>query len=365
MSYALEQGEPKPSSHNFVFQALSAEEGRRAFVDESIEPYFSVLEVLEIAALTRSPAQDIDTEKQLATLRRQTREQLQAQIGSFTADEASLLKQITLRIDELLGTDFPLITAQPWKILKLDSSCCATAHTRSDSIILAQHGIEEMMRLWHESHDIDKVLAGKGSLLLHEQIHVIQRYHPELFAALYQKLWGFTRVATVRGSPWLQKHILHNPDAYDLGYLLAFDPAASDTSPAKNYQLRTLLIPESPVSPRMGVDFKSVAIETEEDATGWHNKLDDSGMPIYVSFEDFKVFHPLEGRAPQLALKRGGDHPHEILAYSFEAILLYHYLAIPIDNSNDREAIKRIKRVARLVLGNPLRENVSISDFPQ
>ena len=342
-------------AHKFVFRVLSEEEGKKAFVDEAVEPYFSELQALEIAALTRSAARHVATDAQLSIMRGHARDQLQALVSSFSVEEARLLERIALRIDELLGVDFPLIVMQPWKLLKLDSRCCATAHTRGDSIILSTHGVEEMMLVWRESNNIDKVLAGRGSLLLHEQVHIVQRYHPELVATLYEKLWGFVHVAGVRGSSWAQKHLLHNPDAYDLGYLLVFDPVIGDAVPEKSYQLRTLLIPGDAVHPRMGEDFKSMAIRVEKSAQGWRDKLDESGMPVVVPFEDFTGFsHPLEGRAPQVALERGGDHPHEILAYSFEAILLHHYLAVPADNREDEEAMLRIRQAARLMFGAPL-----------
>ncbi len=357
---SLEAASVPLSSNEYVFHALSKEEGSRAFVDESVEPYFSVLGALEIAALTSSPVQPIGSEKELDTLRHRTRQKMQARIGEFSEEEAHLLGLLTARIDELVGGDFPLIASQPWKLLKLNSKCCATAHTRSDSIILARHGIEEMMQLWQESGDIDKVLAGRGSLLLHEQMHIVQRYHPEVFASLYNQLWGFVHVAEVRENLWLEMHVLHNPDAYDLGYLLAFDIGAGSTEPGKVYQLRTLLMPADSTRPKMGRDFKSVAIEVGKDASGWHSKLDGSGNTIYTGFNDFEIFsHPLEGRAPKAALARGGDHPHEILAYSFEAMLKHQYLAGPVSDPREEEVIERISREAKEAFSKALRRDAA------
>lgn len=325
------------------FHILSVEEARSAIIDESVEPYFSILESLEIAALTNSLTQEAKNEKQLTEIRELVKSRFQDWVLPVSKEEASVLNQIAVYIDTLIANDYPIVARQGWKILKVDSQCCgSSAHTRSDVIVLPEKYINQIMQTWRDSQDLKKVLLGRGNILLHEQIHILQRYHPELFRELYRKLWGFVHVNTIQSNPWVERHILHNPDAYDLGYLLNFDPIPDDTTARSFYQLRTLLIPEDKTRPVMGKNFRAIAIETEQTLDGWIYKITESGKPVYISMDDdFK--HPLTGVAPQNALTKGGDHPHEIFAYSFTAILTHHYLGV-IEQDPDKRAV--IKRVA-------------------
>ena len=52
-------------------------------------------------------------------------------------------------------------------------------------------------------------------LLLHEQMHVLQRAEPELFDSLYKDQWGFIRAKSIKICPWIVQHQLLNPDAID------------------------------------------------------------------------------------------------------------------------------------------------------
>ena len=60
-----------------------------------------------------------------------------------------------------------------------------------------------------------RVPLDKMELLLHEQMHVFQRAHAEMFDSLYMGQWGFIRAKTIATCPWIVEHQLLNPDAVD------------------------------------------------------------------------------------------------------------------------------------------------------
>ena len=43
-------------------------------------------------------------------------------------------------------------------------------------------------------------------MLLHEQMHVLQRANPELFAKFYADTWGFVHADSIAADPWLTEH---------------------------------------------------------------------------------------------------------------------------------------------------------------
>jgi hypothetical protein len=51
------------------------------------------------------------------------------------------------------------------------------------------------------------------SLLVHEQLHVLQRKDPRRFDDLYTRVWKFRRVETIEGGDKLNGRVIINPDA--------------------------------------------------------------------------------------------------------------------------------------------------------
>jgi hypothetical protein len=101
------------------------------------------------------------------------------------------------------------------------------------------------------------------SLLVHEQTHVLQRAAPARFEPLFTDVFGFVRAPAAPRSPWLDEHLVQNPDAPDLAWVF----------PLERLGARGTITPATVLSDkpdaRMPDDFQAVAVPLERDGAGW------------------------------------------------------------------------------------------------
>lgn len=148
---------------------LSGEAARAAIVDDVREPYFARLQSLEIAAKT-----DSEIHGSLFALRAEARKRYQAAVRSFTDTEQQALRAYVQALPPLLAY-YQRFARQPWRFVKVaDSIEGGLPHTRADAIVLSERvasGIAEIQRRLPMSEALRRI----GPLLLHEQMHVMQR----------------------------------------------------------------------------------------------------------------------------------------------------------------------------------------------
>ncbi len=140
----------------------------------------------------------------------------------------------------------------PWRFIKIDSWLCGGfAHTRGSFIILSQRHLDALTKIWHQEIDEKsrlKLLNGFAGLLVHEQMHSLQRSFPSKFIRLNSEFWNFKQ-AQIETDPYITLNQVSNPDAPIAEWLI---PAPQNST--EFYWIRTLL-KENISLPQMGKDF--------------------------------------------------------------------------------------------------------------
>jgi hypothetical protein len=298
---------------------LDGDAGRAAIVDETIEPYFSLLQPIEMAAKTGNPLEA----KDLAAQRAECRKRYAAAVLDFTADEKAALTGMTGEVSAAWAAEYPLFSSTPWSFIKLaDSFEAGFPHTRGRSIVFAPAVTEGFARSWKS--DPKAAVAGAASLLVHEQSHVVQRLHPDVFAPLYTGVWGFVRAKDLASDAWLDKQHLGNPDGIDIGW--AF--------PVKDGATTTLIQPlvvfsEGPEPRNMPNDMQMIAVTLEKKAGKLKPKEDAKGRPVFRPM-------PLQGYDSLFGGIDETFHPNEIFACVFAAMVARdHFHGGPLSRSSD------------------------------
>lgn len=203
---------------------LAGERARRAIVDDRDQPYFSLLQPLEMAAKTGAPLHAHG----LAAQRAETRRRYQAGVRDFTPQEQTALRALVGEVYRLIARPYPRLAHLPWQFIKVsDRIEGGLPHTRGDNIVLSQSVCNELVRAYQAARRAGKspassVQAARSlvqvrslalSILLHEQVHVLQRREPALFTPLYTGSWGFRHTAPIALTPWQRSHQILNPDA--------------------------------------------------------------------------------------------------------------------------------------------------------
>lgn len=281
----------------FKYDFLEGDKARAAIISEDSEAYFSVLGKQEIAALSDREVRDSAIDLQRDVLR----DLFQSYVKNFTDEEISVIRKLAREVDDEVKDIWPEFSELKWKFVKVDNRYCnGFLHTREDFIVMP----EKITGL--------SLLKGRfllKRLLLHEKIHVLQRKHPQAFEKFYGMHWGFKKTATIQSVESLIKRKVNNPDALDLVFVTPIGD--------KWWWARTLF-KAGEKNPKMGRDFENYFVQVSMQGKAASLVLKDD-QPILRPMKDDvyeKRFHPY-------AFRRGGDHPHEIFAYSFEILMNY------------------------------------------
>ncbi len=284
---------------------LSMPEGKDAILDESLEPYFSQLQKREIETFISEilPTENIIESREFA------KERFASAVIPFSDDEKKCISFVLKEATRILRqNNIDLFCNCPWNLIKIEDWLCGGfAHTRSDSIIISRRHIDHLSKGWsdnmsrEEKTNLAKVF---GSLLLHEQMHVLQRRQKSKFTKLYAEHWGFIN-ATVITEQSIQMNQVSNPDAPIAEWLI---PAPNQ--PELYYWIKTLLR-ETEGVPVMGKDFIDMVFVVHETEKGFEVEKDCLGKPISVDFSEIS-FH-----TDSFPTQKGLDHPNEISAYMF------------------------------------------------
>ena len=273
---------------------LEGDAGRAAIVDESVEPYFSLLQPMEMATKTGRPLEA----KDLAAQRDECRERYRAAIRDFTEGEKAALTALAGKIHDAWKGDYPLFAGTPWSFLKVALPIeGGLPHTRGRTIVLPETLAPFLARLTPEAE------PQIAELLVHEQCHVVQRLHPGVFEPLYTGPWGFVRAKGLRPGEALESRQVVNPDGVDMGWVF----------PVKGGYIQPFLIFSDGKEPRrMPRDFREIAVPVEKDGAGFRTKAGAAPVPLASAREHQERF----GAIGQTY------HPNEIFACLFSAMVL-------------------------------------------
>ncbi|MDC1392741.1 hypothetical protein N8334_05295, partial [Flavobacteriaceae bacterium] len=315
---------------------LSKNEASIAILDESFEPYFSNLQVKEISTFVQEKAPiDIDSARVFA------KKKFSSAVLDFSPDEKEVLSFVVNKTNKwLMDNEINLMANQPWRFIKIDNWLCGGfAHTRGSFIIISQAYLDRLTIDWNVVMNKEKesrLVTSLGGLLVHEQMHSLQRTFKSKFDRLYSKNWNFIK-HQVKAENEIIIDQVSNPDAPIAEWII---PDPKDKK--KFYWIRTLITKNVDI-PIMGRDFVDIAFEiNNKNNTYSVSKVNDTLSSMPLSDLDFynKSF----------PVKRGLDHPNEISAYMFSDFFKARYNSKTpflnkdsISNNNSNFFLKWIK----------------------
>jgi hypothetical protein len=287
---------------------LAVSDARKAILDETFEPYFSKLQKREIETFIQEKL----TTSDINDLRRYARKRFQDAVLPFSETERNALTYIVKEVNVLLlQNNIHLMANHPWRFIKVDSWLCGGfAHTRGSFIIFSQKHLDSLTKIWQK--DIDEkdrleLLREFGGLLVHEQMHALQRSFPSKFDQLNTQHWDFQK-AIIESDEYITLNQVSNPDAPSAEWLVP-----KPQQPSEFYWVRTLL-KEGVDLPQMGKDFMDQVFTVILKEGKYQLKRDYDNKLMINSIDDltfYRDYYPVT---------RGIDHPNEISAYMFSKV---------------------------------------------
>ncbi len=307
---------------------LSLEESQASILDESFEPYFSKLQKREIETFIAEKIESTNIEE----VRAYGRQRFQDAVLPFSPEEAAALKSITSEVNDiLLMNGITLMANHPWRFIKITSWLCGGfAHTRGSFIILSQSHMDYLVEHWKDDMTNEEkraVLNRMGGLLVHEQMHSLQRSFPEKFKRLNTEFFNFVN-GTVEKELEITLNQVSNPDAPNAEWLI---PHQTDAN--KFYWIRTLLDKDVEL-PQMGRDFQDTVFTVVRKNGKYEVEKDETNNLVSFGIDDFKFF------VDTFPVTRGIDHPNEIAAYMFSD----YFIALL---SEDKTAFENVSATAQ------------------
>ncbi len=282
---------------------------RKAIVDDAAEPYFGLLMPMEMAAMTGAPMPEGTLEEQRAECRRR----YQAGVLEFTDAEQDALRWYATGMSGLLDKDYPLLARTQWSFAKVaDSIEGGTAWTRGDSVFLPARMVRELVQALARGRTKNTLVAGQ--LLVHEQLHVLQRRHPGIFDDLYIGRWGFLHPDRIEGDAYLDERQILNPDAPDLRWV--FPIKDGDRT---RYVWPRIIFGDTAGPPQFPSDMRPVAVSVEPAGDGFRVVNDQDGKPVMKELAAVKEY------ADALKPSTYTIHPNEASADIFCGLLVFDY----------------------------------------
>ena len=316
-----------PTTRPATVEFLAGDAARDAIVDDHLDPYFDRLRPTEMSMKTGEPI----TGDTPAAQRAECVKRYRAAVRDFTDDEKQALTFFVEKVRPALARDYPVFGDQPFSFVKVaDTLEGGMPHTRGPHVVMPEDVLANFGRMRRLGGD--RATPGVVGLLVHEQTHVLQRLHPDLFEPLYTKTYGFVRAKRIDPGPWLDARQLVNPDGTVCDWVL----------PVTEHGKRTVILPlvafedDHPTSMRGGMGTIAVTMEPTGTDGEYRPAANADGTP---------VVRPLDGVAAYTAVAgRGGDnyHPNEIAADAFSRLIVVDHLIdkskLPADRAAKLEA---------------------------
>ena len=284
---------------------LQGDAGKAAIVDDSIDPYFSRLEDHEMTAKTGKPITGDTRDAKIA----ECKSRYQSAVLDFTDDEKQMLSFFVSKSQVPLIAKYPVFGNTPWSIVKTsDSLEGGMAWTRGSHVFLPEGMLKRFVMVYKRVGE--KSLTRGASLLIHEQTHVVERLHPDIFVPLFTDTFHFIRAKKIESSSWLTDRQLINPDGTVCDWIF---PLTEDDKP-------TFILPliafnqANPTNLRGGMG--TIAVTMEKTEVGFKPVLGTDGNPIVRQLTDVEPYMTGPGG------EQNNYHPNEIAADRFAELVV-------------------------------------------
>lgn len=286
--------------------------------------FYDGMGLLEIRARLKSPLQGVS----LAQARLAVRDDEAAATLPFSAGEQAAIRAVVQRMQARLAERAPLYARTPWSFIKLqDRAEGGMPHTRGPHIVLPATVAQLFTQLGPDG------LLAPGfpaeQLLVHEQTHVIQRSVPRRFEPLLTDVFGFTHMTPAPTTPWLDAHVITNPDAPDLGWAFPLERLGG-----RGWAMPYLTLPDME-APRIPRDFHAVAVELARVGQAW-SVVEDGGVPRA------RPLDAVPGWREWFPFPDENFHPNEIAA-----VTLSHWILQDVPDLDRRPLIPAVTAWAR------------------
>jgi hypothetical protein len=283
-----------------VIHFLSASDARIALTEGSGREYYGLMQIADLRAKTGLALQGVSLE--------QAREQARIAYGAatldFTPEEEAALSEAIESMQPVLAERAPIYARTPWSFIKINASIEGNLpETRGNSIQLSDQVLGWIVKARARAPLTSPSLT--WNLLVHEQTHVIQRHHPELFERLYTAVFGMQHVTLAPTPDWIRPLRVINPDGPNVDWIFSINDGTST-----QWLLPDLLI-KNTEHPQMPQDFEIVAEGVKQQGDTWvyldkappGNPKSLYGIDAYVQRFPItdELFHPNEIAAGMLA----------------------------------------------------------------
>lgn len=137
----------------------------------------------------------------------------------FTTDEKTHIYLVIINIVQKLVSVYPKLDIFEWNIIKSNHHIeDGMPFTLSKYIILPESIIQRSINTYIETGLIDSIKF-LGDILIHEQIHIIQRKNQSLFNQFYQSKWNFSYYSNIHIPKKINDRIRTNPDGLDVNWV--------------------------------------------------------------------------------------------------------------------------------------------------
>jgi hypothetical protein len=286
-------------------KCLQGKEARRAYLGESFEAYYSSLNRREVEAMTgKAVAKELSGDAWV----KEARKRFENAVMDFTPEEREVVLWMIGEYRQLLVEEFPLLANQPWQVIKVKGNHCAGfCHTRGLSVVIAERALARMVQDFRRHGKTKKALVGAGTIIVHEQIHVLQRCFPRKFAGLYTGVFGLLD-GKVERDEWVEQNEIQNPDGLEGNRWVVVHEG--------NYYWLKTVLDEMDDPAKMPGSFREAVMGLQKEG--------DSFRVVWKKVEKKpQLLDPgvLSNWKKQFPIRTGHDHPNEIFAYLFQAEL--------------------------------------------
>ena len=273
-----------PATQPADIEFLEGDAAKAAIVDDSLDPYFSRMEDHEMTAKTGAPIIGDTHDAKIA----ECKKRYQAAVADFTDDEKQVITFFVSKAQVPLRRDYPVFGNTPWSFVKTKKSLeGGMAWTRGSHIFLPEGMLTRFVMF--KKRMGDKSLPVGASLLIHEQTHVLERLHPDLFTSLFTGTFHFVHAKKIEPNPWLTDRQLINPDGTVADWVFPLTEDGKDS-----FILPLIAFDDAnPTDLTRGIGM--IAVTMQPTADGFKAVLGGDGNPIVRPLSDVTAY--MEGPA--------------------------------------------------------------------